>query len=448
LRQVREDRFLSKPPAMANLLRQTEVKIAPMSLPERISRGIVPRNGFCSTIPGATTSEGLTSGNGPMYIELTCDPYSEKILFHHESLLMPWKRPFEASKVADILPRVRQMLLDGKYKEASAFAVEEMNKGSVKVNTWPHPTVPAFQMKLDLPKAASAKDYLRTVDFESAEVCTYWSDERGQWRRRTFSSRPDNVIVQWLTAPAGQTVDVKIAIETVAGMKFFGNVSGTSEAHTDCNEQRLIYKCRLDPAVDNSGYAGVVRVVRQGGSARMDGNTLRIENAASVMLLTRIEWFADYGEDKVEALRQAVEAITPDYTALLERQRKIQSEAVSRVMVDFGGASQYGWSTEELFADQRSRPDYSPALLEKIFAMGNYWFLYTSGKYPTMMAETNANINLQIAHGPQADLREGMNAYYDWMESIAPDCRTNAKNIFGCRGASYPLLPDKGVGVS
>jgi hypothetical protein len=180
----------------------------------------------------------------------------------------------------------------------------------------------------------------------------------------------------------------------------------------------------------------------------MDGNTLRIENAASVMLLTRIEWFADYGEDKVEALRQAVEAITPDYTALLERPRKIQSEAVSRVMVDFGGASQYGWSTEELFADQRSRPDYSPALLEKIFAMGNYWFLYTSGKYPTMMAETNANINLQIAHGPQADLREGMNAYYDWMESIAPDCRTNAKNIFGCRGASYPLLPDKGVGVS
>jgi hypothetical protein len=105
-------------------------------------------------------------------------------------------------------------------------------------------------------------------------------------------------------------------------------------------------------------------------------------------------------------------------------------------------------STEELLADQRSRQDYSPGLLEKIFQMGRYWFIYTSGKYPSMMAETNANINLQIAPGPQGDLREGMNAYFDWMESIAPDCRVNAKNIFGCRGTSYPLLPDKGVGVT
>jgi hypothetical protein len=129
----------------------------------------------------------------------------------------------------------------------------------------------------------------------------------------------------------------------------------------DFNEERLIYKCRLDPSVDNSGYAGVVRVVRNGGSARMDGDTLVVENASSVMLLTRIEWFADYSEDKVEALRQAVEQIGPDYDAILERHRKVQSEAMNRVTVDFGGASQYGMSSEELLADQRSRRDYSPA---------------------------------------------------------------------------------------
>ena len=166
------------------------------------------------------------------------------------------------------------------------------------------------------------------------------------------------------------------------GGLFGGNI-GESEVHTDFNEERLIYKCRLDPSVDNSGYAGVVRVVRNGGSARMDGDTLVVENASSVMLLTRIEWFADYSEDKVEALRQAVEQLSPDYDAILERHRKVQSEAMNRVTVDFGGASQYGMSSEELLADQRSRQDYSPALLEKIFEMGRYWFMYTSGKYPT-----------------------------------------------------------------
>jgi alpha-L-fucosidase 2 len=166
------------------------------------------------------------------------------------------------------------------------------------------------------------------------------------------------------------------------------------------------------------------------------------------MLLTRIEWFADYSEDKVEALRLAVEGLAPDYQTMVERHRKVQSEAFNRVNVDFGGASQYGLSSEELLADQRSRPDYSPALLEKIFEMGRHYFILTSGKYCSMSAEVNANINLQIAPGVLGDHREGMDAYFNWMESLAPDFRVNAKNIFGMRGTHYSLWPDKGMGVA
>jgi hypothetical protein len=219
------------------------------------------------------------------------------------------------------------------------------------------------------------------------------------------------------------------------------------EFHQDYNEQRLIFKGILDPSVNNRGYAGVTRVVREGGSAHMDGDTLVIENAMSVMLLTRIEPFSDYSEQQVEALRQAVEQLTPDYPALLERARKIQSEMLNRVTVDFGGASHYAKSSEELLAEQRSSPGYSGAFLEKLFEMCRYWFILTSGKYCSMQAETNANINLQIAPGVQGDHREGMEAYFNWMESLAPDYRTNAKNIFGMRGTHYALTPTKESGV-
>jgi hypothetical protein len=40
-----------------------------------------------------------------------------------------------------------------------------------------------------------------------------------------------------------------------------------------------------------------------------------------------------------------------------------------------------------------------------------------------------------------------MDAYFNWMESLVPDFRTNAMNIFGMRGTHYNLWPDKGVGV-
>ncbi|HEV2324209.1 MAG TPA: glycoside hydrolase N-terminal domain-containing protein [Terracidiphilus sp.] len=462
LHRVQGDRFLPRQPAPVRSYR-----ISPMPLAERVRRGLVPKRGFCSIAPANLVGEALISGNGAMNVELNGDPHSEQILFHHESLLMPWRRPLEAPNAADIFPLMRQMVLNGKTREATALAIEHMNKGPIKQDTEPHPTVPAFLMQFDLPNTASVKDYLRTVDFESGEVNVYWSDERGDWVRQTFTSRPDNVVVQWLTAPAGQSVDVRISLRKSAewsmssGMDWGSHpgIGATAaaltpkgaEAHDvrlDCNEQRLIYKCILDPAVDNSGYAGVVRIVRNGGSALMDRDTLVIEGAASVMLLTRIEYFPEYSEDQVEALRKAVEEVPAAYPVLLERHRKIQSEMLNRVTADFGGASQYGMSSEELLTNQRSRPDYSPALLERVFEMGRYWFISTSGKYPSIAAEINSTINLQTAGAVQGGLREGMEAYFNWVESLAPDCRVNARNIFGCRGTLYPVFPDKGIGVN
>ena len=447
--------------------------VSPMPLAERIRRKIVPQRGYCSIAPGSMVSESLICGNGVMNIELMGDPYSEQILFHHESLLMPWKRPMEAPNVAELFPLIREMVLRGRSESVStssgvlAFATQRMNQGPIKQDTLPHLTVPAFLMQLDFPKAASVKDYLRTVDFESSEIKVIWTDEHGDWLRRTLTSRPDNVVVQHLTSPAGKVVNVRISLQTSKGWSMssgmdWGYHPGTGAAtgaliqkgaeagdvRKDFNEQRLIYKCILNPSVNNSGYGGVIRVVRDGGSARMDGETLVIENASSVMLLTRIEYFPDYSEERVEALRQAVQQLTPDYATLLERHRRVQSEMLNRVTVDFGGASQYGMSTEELLTDQRSRPDFSPALLEKIFEMGRHWFILTSGKYPSISADVNSTINLQTAGAVQGGLREGMEAYFNWMESLAPDCRLNARNIFGFRGASYPLFPDKGIGVS
>jgi alpha-L-fucosidase 2 len=475
LNRVQGDQFLPDPPEAGR-----SYPISAMPLEERVRRKIVPQRGFCSIAPGDLVSEALTSGNGVMNIELMGDPYSEQILFHHESLLMPWKRPLEAPNVADIFPQVRQMVLDGRNREAVTLALQHMNESPIKQDTEPHLTIPAFLMKLDLPKTASVSNYLRTVNFENSEIKVIWTDEHGDWVRHTFTSRPDNVVVQGLTAPAGKTMNVRISLEKSAewsmcsgmdwgsrrgigttdpDLKAFVQLTSdqkklapkgveAGEVRQNSNEQWLIYKCRLDPSVDNSGYAGMTRVVRNGGSARMDGNTLVIENASSVILLTRIGYFPDYSEDNVEALRKEAEGLTPNYPALLERHQKIQSEILNRAAVDFGGAPQYGMSSEELLSDQQSRPDYSPALLEKIFEMGRHWFILNSGKYPSIAAGINSTINLQTAGAVQGDLQEGMEAYFKWMEEIVPDCRNNARNIFGFRGTSYPLFPDKGFGVN
>lgn len=454
--------------------------IQPMSFEERVSRKIVPKYGFCSLTPGKLVSEALTSGNGVMKIELMGDPFSEQVLFHHERLLMPWKKPVEAPFVAGIFPQVRQLILDGKNKEAVAMAIKAMNESQVKQDTEPHLTIPAFLMSIDLKETLPASKYLRTVDFESGEIKVLWTDEHGEWLRKSFTSRPDNVVVQSLVAPEGSKISLRVSHQKSAGwtmtsgmdwgalkgigttdpdMTAFAQLSAIQEKHApkgvesckvrqEASGSQLVYMCHLDDSIDNSGYAGITRVISKDGSVRKENNNLIIENATSVLFITRIEHFTDLSEDNAKDLQHEVEKITPDYDALLESHQMVQSEIFNRVKIDLGGEMQYGMSVEELLSDQHSRPDYSPALVEKVFEMGRYWFIHNSGRYPASAPGINSTVNLLMAGAVQGNMKEGVDAYFKWVEDITPDCRRNAGNIFGFRGASYPLFPDKETGAS
>jgi alpha-L-fucosidase 2 len=450
LSRVQSDQFLPK------TSEYTDIGIQPMPLAERILRRIVPKQGFCSLTSGGET---IISGNGAVNIELTGDPFTEQISFIHESLYTPRKKSTEAPKIANVFPKVRQMLLEGKYQEAAKLAYDEWQK---------NPVTRArgfgggrFSMLLEFPKSASAKNYLRTVDFESTELKVYWSDERGEWVRGIFSSRPNNLVVQQFLAPSGQSVNVRIKMAEgggggrnpggLGGLSSNGGTTGgntnTSNTQKSFNEQWLIIKGLLDTSVDNRGYANVTRVVRKGGSARMDGDTLVVENAASLMLITCIEYFPDFSDEKVEVVKQSLEKHNPDYATLLEQARKVQSEMLNRVTVDFGDNSKYGLSSEELLSDQRSSPGYSGAFLKTFFEMCRYWFIITTGKYRSVTALTNVNTNLQVAPMTLGYYREGEMAYFDWVESLVPDFRNNAKNIYGMRGTHYAIAPTKDSGV-
>ena len=205
LRRAQSNQFLPKPPKYAN------VAISPMPLAERISRKIVPQRGFCCLTPGG---EALSSGNGAVNIEVAGNPFTEQIPFSHESLFTPRKKSLEAPNIANVFPQVRQMMLDGKYEEAIMIAYNEWRKTPITRGGFGGAR---FNMLLEFPKSKSVKDYLRTVDFESTEVKVHWTDEHGDWVRRIFTSRPDNVVVQWLTAPAGQSVNVRIKVSEGGG---------------------------------------------------------------------------------------------------------------------------------------------------------------------------------------------------------------------------------------
>ena len=82
-----------------------------------------------------------------------------------------------------------------------ALAFDSMSQAGLPINEYPHPTIAAFTIHIDIPEEDVAENYLRTIDFESGELKVRWNDKRGEWVRQIFASRPDNVVAQLSPLP-------------------------------------------------------------------------------------------------------------------------------------------------------------------------------------------------------------------------------------------------------
>jgi hypothetical protein len=440
------DRIPPKPPVTVS-----SASFVPMPLQERLARGVVPKRGFVSTgVNGGT----IYSGNGKLIAEIPGNPLNELVTFHHEAVIQPWKRPFEAPKIANVLPQVKRLILAGQYREALELSLHTATEAGMPPGTMNHSEIPPFRMRIALPTDGFISDYLRTVNFESGELKVLWKDGRGNWVRQSFVSRPDNVAVQYLTAPSGKPLDAVITIDTEPARR--GNI-GPQQApreekeivyDRDFNSNRLIVTGRFRPEFGNQGFAGVTRISANGGTVAIDDGKLVLRGVQSAVLLTRIEEYQDFTPDKIEALTRAVDELPQSYATLLERQTQVQSEIIDRMSMDFGGKREFGVSSEELLTNQRSRIGYSPALLEQIFEMGRYWLLAEgTGDFPSIAGHLNINVNLQIAPAAMAALPEASETFDHWIEGLMPDSRKNAENIFGARGAFVTVHPDQQQGV-
>lgn len=63
------------------------------------------------------------------------DPYRESIVLNHALLYLPIHSPRKPVSQGKNLEKIQQMMLDGKYTEASKFIVDLANSEDTKVNT-------------------------------------------------------------------------------------------------------------------------------------------------------------------------------------------------------------------------------------------------------------------------------------------------------------------------
>jgi len=386
------------------------------------------------------------SGNGEMGIIVFGNPLNETVIFNDRGFNMAktGDRSFAQVSSADV-NAIRNDCADGKFEEANRLAVtsSEWHDGGEGNRH------PGFKMSITIPEAGTISNYSRICNFRTGEIIVKWTDSKGDWVRKSFVSRKNNVIVQYLTAPTNGKLTCSIQLGTDQGMNFPTGMSFSNEADSNC----LVIHAHYPPGTGDAGYEGVVRVVVSGGSKSINGSVLSISGATSVMMLTRTKKY--YNDCEIQwnkkKLQSQLANITSDYQKLIERQIATHGAIYDRVRIDLNASeADRVLSNEELLEKQKKSDLPIQALWERLFDAGRYYFLSSSSDQtpPDLLGiwtgdcnvgwggfyHLDANLNLQVSGGNIGDMPEAMEGYFKLIEGWRKDFQINAQKLLGCRG--------------
>lgn len=425
---------------------------------EKIKITEVPERGFYSTRPAGHWEESLVTGNGTMGAMIEGNPYHESIVFNHALLYLPLNKPLKPVSQGKHIDKVRKMMLEGKYTEASRFIVDLANSEGYQGKHATDPFIPAFRMNI-VSDSLITKNYVRTVDFATGEVEVKWEDKNGAFSRKVFISRPDNVVVIRLCSSGDGMINTTLDLSQVTThdegriKKFMLDDNlGIKKVESTTIEKGLCFRAWYERPWEGSfkGYEGVVKVVRSDGKVQVDLDKLVISGATDVLLLARVEPSSNMNNSQVNDMLSTINALPADYEKLLQPHEKIHKDLFERVSLDLNATdTDRSKSSEELLEAGGG----SPALIEKIFDAARYNVLCATGINPpnlqgiwgaTMTAPwsgdytTNGNLPVVISHYLQANTPELMLPLFNRLESYMDDFKVNAHELFNCRGIYVP----------
>ena len=412
--------------------------------------------GFHSERPARTWEEYLVSGNGTMGLMVAGSPYSEAHVFNHTNLFMPIHEPLIPPSQGNHLAKIQQMMLDGEYQKAADFLVETSHADGFGRKRQSDLFVPAFQLNISM-DSLRMSDYSRSVDFLKGEVNVSWKNRKGTFHRKSFVSRADNVVVTEMTGSGHLDVTLDLSLikrfDPKRKVKFCLDDSlNVARVEQTVTEDGLAIKVWYATPWQGGyeGYQGMIRVVREGGKARVENNRIVICRAKRVLLLGEVMPVKDMNVSPESLFAEHLNDLVADYQQLMEPHRQIHADLMKRVSFSLEVEDKYkDYSSEALLALGGNHP----ALIEKLFMAARYNIVSATGVNPPNLQgiwgaimtppwagdyTTNGNLPTAVSHYLAASTPELMLSLFNKLESQMDEYRTNARVLFKCQGIHIP----------
>ena len=392
--------------------------------------------------PATMWTEALPIGNSRLGAMVYGTPAADRLQLNEETIWAGRPNNNANPEAKEYLPKVRELVWQGKYKEAQDMATAHV---MAKTNCG-MPYQPFGDLYINFPGQDNYTDYRRELSLDSARVVTEYKSGGVSFKREYISSLSGNVIMVHLTADRKGMItcnanmtspqqDVTIASE---GKEIV--LSGISGWHEGLKGKVL--------------FTGRATATTIGGTVVSKDGVLQIKGAdEATIYLTIATNFKKYndisGNDTLISRNTLHEAVKSPFAQLKQKHYDLYRSQFGRVCLDLG---------KDLYADRTTdwrvehfKEHNDEHLVETYFQFGRYLLICTSQpgtQPPTLQGIWNdkmlpswdskytCNINLEMNYWPAevANLSELTAPLFSLIKDVSETGRKTARTMYGADG--------------
>ncbi len=399
--------------------------------------------------PAAKWVEALPIGSGRLGAMVFGGTAEERIQFNEDTLWVGKPHDYSHEGAAAYLPQVRQLLFEGKQKDAERLAAQQMM--SVPLRQVPYQ--PFGDLKLTFPGHDQATDYRRELDIDSAVATVRYNVGGVAFTRELFASYPDQAIVVRITAETPGKVNFKASLASphpdvalsAAGKNVLA-MRGRLGKHTSKRAKTEIRNAMaFEARLHASAAGGRVKVTAEGVEVTgADAATLKLVAA------TNYKNFRDVSADPAKRCVAYLKAVAAKpYDALRRAHIRDHRSLFRRVSLEVPMTEASKQPTDQRIKNFAKQDDAQLAAL--YFQFGRYLMIAGSrpGSQPANLqgvwnestnppwgSKYTTNINTEMNYWPTepTNLSECHGPLFDLLDEVAVSGARTAKAHYNCRG--------------
>jgi alpha-L-fucosidase 2 len=392
--------------------------------------------------PAANWNEALPIGNGRLGAMVFGNVSTDRLQLNEETIWAGQPNNNANPEALEYLPKVRQLVWEGRYKEAQDMATAHVQS---KTNHG-MPYQPFGDLYINLSGHGDYHDYYRELSLDSARALTTYTVGGVHYRREYIASLDGHVITVRLTADRPGSItcnammtsphqDVSIRSEQDEIV-----LSGTSSNHEGLKGK--------------VNFTGRVTAVHHGGQITSRDGVLSVVGADEVIfyvsIATNFRHYNDItGNDTVKSETALRTALQQDYSSMKQSHTYRYRQYFCRNTLDLG-ANRYGHLTTDQRVEQfKEHADHH--LVETYYQFGRYLLICTSlpgcqpptlqgiwndKMFPNWDSKYTTNINLEMNYWPAevCHLSDLTAPLFSLIKDISETGHQTARIMYGADG--------------